>query len=89
MTLVNLESREEIQAETKTEAQKFHFISEHKKSYIAFATTAEKSVLKYTILKGKSKEKIEENITIQEFIDVKGWRANGNKLSSYPVSQGN
>lgn len=72
--------------ETKTEGQKFHFVSEHKKSFIAFATTASKSIINYNILKGKNKEKIEEEIVLQDFIDIKGWRAQGNKLSSHPVT---
>ncbi len=75
-----------FQIETKTEGQKFHFISEHKKSYIAFVSTGEKSIVNFNILKGKSKEKVEEDIVLQEFIDVKGWRAHGNKLSAHPIT---
>ena len=72
--------------ETKTEGQKFHFISDHKKSHIAVVTTNEKPSASFTVIKGKSKDKVEEQIDISAFIDVKGWKALGNKLSASRVT---
>lgn len=72
--------------ETKTEGQKFHFISDHKKSYIALVTTNEHPTATFNVIKGKSKEKVEEEVDLKEFIDVKGWKALGNKLSAHRVT---
>jgi topoisomerase-4 subunit A len=71
--------------ETKSEDQKFNFISEHKKSSLVFVSTKNHAAIAYSILKGKNKEKVEEELLLSEFIDVKGWKAQGNKLSNYPV----
>ena len=67
--------------ETKTEGQKFLFISENKKSKIEYVSTAKKPEVSFMVTVGKSKEKVEETINLEEFIDVKGWKAHGNKLS--------
>lgn len=72
--------------ETKTEGQKFLFVSEHKKSYLAYASTQNQAAISFAILKGKNKEKVEETLILKDFIDVKGWKAQGNKLTIHPVS---
>jgi topoisomerase-4 subunit A len=74
-----------FQVETKSEGQKFHFISEHKKSNVAFVSTKKKPAISFSVIKGKSKEKIEEELVLSEFIDIKGWKAQGNKLSAYTI----
>ena len=71
--------------ETKSEDQKFLFISEHKKSSVAYVSTARKAGIVYHIIKGKSKDKIEEELVLSDFIDVKGWKAQGNKLTVHSV----
>jgi topoisomerase-4 subunit A len=71
--------------ETKSEDQKFLFVSEHKKSSIAFVSTAKKAGIAYHIVKGKSKDKIEEELVLSDFIDVKGWKAQGKKLTAHSV----
>ena len=75
-----------FQIETKTEGQKFHFISEHKRSSVSIVSTAKEVKVKFNVLKGKSKEKIEEQLELHNFIDVKGWKSHGNKLSSHPIN---
>lgn len=71
--------------ETKSEDQKFHFISEHKKSTLVYVSTKKNAAIAFSILKGKQKEKTEEEVILSEFIDVKGWKAQGNKLSNFPI----
>ena len=68
-----------FQIETSTNNQRFNYLTEHKSSKLLFASTKENPRIVYT-MKVKSK-KIEGEINIAEFIDVKGWKALGNKLS--------
>lgn len=75
-----------FQIETKTENQRFLFISEHKSSKLEVVSTHPKVSIAFNYLKGKSKDKHEEQVLLSEFIDVKGWRAQGNKLSSYTIT---
>ena len=42
--------------------------------------------LKFHYLKGKEKEKLESEIKLTEIIDVKGWKALGNRLSQHLVT---
>lgn len=75
-----------FQIETKTENQRFLFISEHKSSKLEVVSTHPKVSIAFNYLKGKSKDKHEDQVLLSEFIDVKGWRAQGNKLSSYTIT---
>ena len=68
-----------FQIETSTNNQRFNYLTEHKSSKLLFASTKENPRIKYS-MKVKSK-KIEGEINIAEFIDIKGWKALGNKLS--------
>ncbi len=65
--------------ETSTNNQRFLFITDHPKTKLMFVSTKPNPTLKYT-MKVKS-EKIEGDVNLAEFIDVKGWKAMGNKLS--------
>src|SRR5690606_32023506 len=60
-------------------------INEEPGSKMILATSVSKPLVKVEITKGKSKfaESYEENLA--EFIDVKGMRAQGNRLSSHDV----
>ncbi len=65
--------------ETSSNNQRFNFITEHKQSKLFFATMAPNPQIQYNIrVKNKSMPAI---LDIEEFIDVKGWKALGNKLS--------
>jgi topoisomerase-4 subunit A len=64
--------------ETTTINQRFYFIPEGLTSKLYFATFHEESLVKITYKSGKEKEEYEFNL--DEFIDVKGWKALGNKL---------
>jgi hypothetical protein len=64
--------------ETSTYDQKFVFISESAGSKLYFASMEKTPLIKYSYNVGKAKE--EKEVALTEFIDVKGWKALGNKL---------
>jgi topoisomerase-4 subunit A len=65
--------------ETSSLGQRFSFISDHKQSKLLFASTKANPAIQYAI-KVKSR-KMEGSINLADFIDVKGWKSQGNKLS--------
>lgn len=69
--------------ETSTLNEKFDFVSDHKDTKVYFATAAAKPIVKFSYR--QNKEKIEETINLEEFVSVKGWKAQGNKLGEYKV----
>ena len=68
-----------FQIETSSTDQRFPFITEHKKSKLLFASTKPSPAIAYKIKEGS--KKVDQELQIAEFIDVKGWRAVGNKVS--------
>lgn len=64
--------------ETSKKDQAFEFISEEKGSTLYGATTRLKTKMIYTYKEGRSK--VSDEIMIDDFIDVKGWKALGNRL---------
>lgn len=64
--------------ETSSVNQRFQFISDHKSSKLYYATShpAPEVLFSYK----KRKENIDEILTINEFVDIKGWKALGNKI---------
>jgi topoisomerase-4 subunit A len=71
--------------DTKTERTKYSFITEHKSSKINMLSVEKNPQIAYTLLKGKSKEKVDETMLLNDFIDVKNRTARGNKLTQYPI----
>ncbi|WPZ09561.1 DNA gyrase/topoisomerase IV subunit A [Roseivirga spongicola] len=73
--------------ETSTMDKAFHFISEEKGAKLLLATTEEAAQIEvhYTV-KG-SREKKVSTYDVDMLIDVKGWKANGNKLSPHNVKK--
>jgi topoisomerase-4 subunit A len=70
--------------ETKTINSKFLFISEGEKNTCLVATDLKAPAI--TVLTGKTKkDAAEETINLVEFIDVKGWKAIGNKLGGTEI----
>lgn len=65
--------------ETTTLMQKFLFIADHPKSKLLFATADNDVRITYNMKVGS--KRMEGQINLDEFIDVKGWKALGNKLS--------
>jgi len=72
--------------ETQIEGKVFSFISDHKNSSLVIATTGNKPVVEIEYLKGRAKEKLTEQINLEDIIEVKGWKARGNRLSPYRVT---
>ncbi len=69
--------------ETSSLNQRFYFLSEHKSTKLLFASTQEAPKVKYA-WKVKN-EKFEADLDIAAFMDIKGWKALGNKLSDQKV----
>lgn len=73
--------------ETTTVGKKFSFISESAKSKLIIVSTLKQPTVKVDFVKGKYLTPPEEEINLAEFIEVKGWKAIGNKLSANKISK--
>jgi topoisomerase-4 subunit A len=73
--------------ETSTLDKEFGFISETIGSRLVVATTSETPEVELEVAKGKDKEKSSEVVNLEDIIDVKGWKALGNRLSQYKVTK--
>ena len=71
--------------ETTTLNKRFNFITEHKQSYLKLVTTDAQAQVSVTFLKGKLEEQMDYDLEM--LIDVKGWKALGNKLSANEVKE--
>lgn len=69
--------------ETSKTGQKYSFISDHRQSKLYFISTEESPKIKYGIKVNRKKEEAE--LDLAEFIDVKGWKAIGNKLTESKI----
>ena len=76
-----------FQVETTTINKKFLFISEAKGSKLVAASIHPSPQATIEFVKGKSKEKHSETVALNDLIDVKGWKAAGNRLSPYNVKK--
>jgi topoisomerase-4 subunit A len=65
--------------ETTKTGTKYSFITEHKDSQMLVVSTGKNVTVEVSLQKGKNIEK--ENIILDTFIDIKGWKALGNRLS--------
>lgn len=65
--------------ETATDNQRFLFITEHPDSKLMYATLKPQARIEYAV-KVKSK-KMKGEVSVEDFIGIKGWKAMGNKLS--------
>jgi len=64
--------------ETTTTGQRFKSITEHQDSKLYFVTLEEDPVLEFSYM--SNRQKVTELFQPTEFIEVKGWKAIGNKL---------
>ncbi len=71
--------------ETSTLSKRFTFISETKASKLLAATANPAPEVTVTLQRDKKAAKETEKIALHEFIDVKGWKAMGNKLNYFKV----
>ena len=72
--------------ETTTLDKEFGFISEGIGSRLEFASIAEEPEVELELVKGKGKDKVKEVVNLADLIDVKGWKAAGNRLSQHKVT---
>jgi topoisomerase-4 subunit A len=73
--------------ETSTLDKEFGFISEGIGSRLIVATTSDTPEIEMEVQKAKDKPKKIEVVNLEEIIEVKGWKALGNRLSEYKVSK--
>lgn len=72
-----------FQIETTTAEHRFNFVSEHRSTQINYITTEPHPKVTFTVrIKGKN---YSSQLALDEFVDVKGWKALGNKLSDHKV----
>ncbi|MCU0346132.1 MAG: DNA gyrase/topoisomerase IV subunit A [Saprospiraceae bacterium] len=65
--------------ETSKLGEKFSYLSDHKNSKLLFASVKENPRIEYSVkVKGK---KLDGEVSLGDFMDVKGWKAMGNRLS--------
>lgn len=72
--------------ETSTPDKEFGFISESIGSRLVVITTSDTPEVEVDLVKGSSKEKVKETLNLEDIIDVKGWKALGNRLSQHKVT---
>jgi topoisomerase IV subunit A len=73
--------------ETSTVDKEFGFISEAIGSRLVVVTTSENPEVEVEVIKGKDKAKKVEVVNLEEIVEVKGWKAIGNRLSEYKVTK--
>ncbi|TGD80393.1 DNA gyrase/topoisomerase IV subunit A [Hymenobacter wooponensis] len=71
--------------ETSTLEKRFTFISETKGSKLLCATCHSEPQVEIKLQRDKKADKESEKLLIHEFIDVKGWKAMGNKLNYFKI----
>ncbi|WP_226389158.1 DNA gyrase/topoisomerase IV subunit A [Penaeicola halotolerans] len=71
--------------ETSTANKKFNFISEARNSKLMVVSTDKQAQIEVSVIKGKEKIKETNEYDVDMLIDVKGWKAVGNKLSIHEV----
>ncbi len=69
--------------ETSSLNKKFNFITDHRASKLTYVSTEKQPQIKALIKKGKEQE--EKEFDLDMLIDVKGWRAIGNKISTHEI----
>ena len=69
--------------ETTSTNERYKFITEGTGSKLYYATTRENPVISYSHKIGGKKKDTE--LALADFIDVKGWKAKGNKLGEFKV----
>ncbi len=73
--------------ETSTADKEFVFISEAIGSRLVVVTTTESADIDVELIKGKDKAKKTETMSLDDIVDIKGWKALGNRLSEHRVSK--
>lgn len=73
-----------FRVETNKLKERYSFLTDHAKSKMLFCSTKENPRVKYSLkIKGKP---MNGEVSIGDFMDVKGWKAVGNRLSDQALS---
>jgi topoisomerase-4 subunit A len=75
--------------ETSTADKEFGFISEGIGSRLVVVSTQESPEVEIEVQKAKDKPKKIETVSLDELVDIKGWKALGNRLSEFKVTKVN
>lgn len=75
--------------ETSTLDKEFGFITEGIGSRLVVVSTSESPEVEMEFVKGKDKQKATETINLEDIVDIKGWKALGNKLSEHKITKVN
>ena len=75
-----------FKVELKSEKYKTPIVTEHNNSKLMVFSSRTDVWVKFNVTKGKSKEKAEEEVNVKDMIDVKGWKALGNRLTQFDVT---
>lgn len=70
--------------ETTQADQRFNYLTDHTQSQLLFVSVDPAPQIKYQIQTGT--KKVENEINLTEVVDVKGWKAAGNRLSDKKIS---
>ncbi|WKZ61490.1 MAG: DNA gyrase/topoisomerase IV subunit A [Cyclobacteriaceae bacterium] len=73
--------------ETSTVDKEFGFISETIGSRLVLVTTSDTPEIELELSKGKDKKKVTEVVNLEDVVDVKGWKALGNRLSQFKITK--
>ena len=73
--------------ETSTISKRFGFLPETKGTKLVVTTAGPAPRLEVKVQADKKADRVLETLELTEFIDVKGWKAQGNKLNYYKVHQ--
>ncbi|MGV3588645.1 MAG: DNA gyrase/topoisomerase IV subunit A, partial [Adhaeribacter sp.] len=71
--------------ETRTTGKRFSYLNESKGSKLISVTTQEEPIAEVKYQKDKKSDKVTETLSLNIFIDVKGWKATGNKLNYFKI----
>jgi topoisomerase-4 subunit A len=69
--------------ETTNEDTYTQFLTDNRSTKLYYASLDEEPVITYSYKKDNKKQ--EEELSLAEFIDIKGWKALGNKLGDYKI----
>lgn len=73
--------------ETSTSDKEFVFISEGIGSRLVAVSTSDSAEVEVELVKGRDKAKKTETMSLEELVDIKGWKALGNRLSEFKVNK--
>jgi len=73
--------------ETQTVGKPFKFIGDHKGSRLIYVSSKLHPAIMLEYEKKRPLRRVQEQIKLDEFIDVKGWKSAGNRLCFFPVTE--